>query len=75
MKLLSILLVMGLVWCVAGAAVLGPGLLVYPAAWGVIVLAIFGLHKLVQGTVTRQSSPKTEAENIPLPEDSRMVSS
>jgi len=75
MKLLSILLGIGLVWCVAGVAVLGPGLLIYPAAWGVIALVIFGLHKLVRAAATREPSGVSPVKSPAVPEDSRMVSS
>ena len=47
MKLLSILATIGAVWCLLGAVILGPGILVYPLAWVAVTAVLFGLHKLV----------------------------
>lgn len=47
MKLLSILASIAAMWCLLGAIILGPGILVYPLAWVAVVAILFGLHKLV----------------------------
>lgn len=48
MKLVSLLATIGAVWCVLGAIVLGPGVLIYPLAWAAVFAVLFGVHKVVQ---------------------------
>ncbi|QDU73336.1 hypothetical protein Pan97_03060 [Bremerella volcania] len=48
MKLGTLLVsVIGL-WCVLGAIVLGPGVLLYPVAWVAVFAVLYGVHKIAE---------------------------
>ncbi|MEW4455412.1 hypothetical protein AB1L30_22270 [Bremerella sp. JC817] len=52
MKLVSLLASIAALWCVLGAFVLGPGILMYPLAWGAVFAILFGIHKIFGSSIT-----------------------
>lgn len=68
MSLTKLLVGIGVAWIVLGSLVLGPSLLIYPAAWMTIMAFFFGLHQIVGSRVTAPEFAKqTIAEPEPQP--------
>ncbi|RCS52932.1 hypothetical protein DTL42_08935 [Bremerella cremea] len=47
MKLVTLLSSIIVLWCLLGAIVLGPGILVYPATWCAVAGVMYGIHKFL----------------------------
>ncbi|PQO45665.1 hypothetical protein [Blastopirellula marina] len=65
MKLVPLLTSIVVLWCLLGTVVLGPGILVYPAAWCGVVGVMYAVHKFVG-----LGKSEAEAKSAPLPESS-----
>jgi len=55
MKLTYLLGGIAVAWCLLGALVLGPGILLYPLAWGIVVTVLLAVHRL---RIDRLTLPK-----------------
>ena len=71
MSLTKLLVGIGVTWVVLGSLVLGPSLLIYPAAWMTIMAFFFGLHQVVGA---RFSAPELAQETSPEPQSTTTAS-
>jgi len=55
MKLTHLLIGIAVAWCLLGAVVLGPGLLLYPLSWGFVAAILLAVHRM---RLDRLSLPK-----------------
>ncbi|PHR93967.1 MAG: hypothetical protein COA78_32275 [Blastopirellula sp.] len=72
MSLTKLLVGIGVAWVVLGSLVLGPSLLIYPAAWMTIMAFFFGLHQVVGTKVSaaefvQETSPEPQAVAVASP--------
>lgn len=63
---LSVIIVsQALIWCVAGAIVHGPAILLYPAAWALIAAAFWSHNQLFPMFAAETSASETRVESHP----------
>lgn len=65
MPLKSLLLLIGAGWIVLGSIALGPGLIIYPLAWTLVAISVWGLHCLlgerISGVTAKADLPSSSA--------------
>jgi len=66
MRLPIILGATGVAWCVLGAVAIGPGILVYPLAWGAILFMFIGLHQWSTQSRRQQAKASRQKSQAPI---------